>query len=280
MMRTYRGIVCEKINSEMIFMTNKGEFLRGIPLVENPEIGDEVEFRVVVTTPLRVKRMKPYIIGPALVVAMLLIFLVASLVPQTTKANAFVKLSGKDSIELGVNEKGNVVSVHFSKNEESIKTDNWKGKPIEIVLSKALKEVASNHEEIVITTEYKEENQSELKQQIEQAVRDVRHAQSEKSINTNINKNTNIPSNKKIDTEKKSTETIQKESSNILNNNSSDEKQINSNPSFQSKKQDKTNTNNKVNTTSNKGKSIPSQYKKENNIHKNRNYSEGGNKQN
>ena len=47
MMRTYRGIVCEKKNKYTVFLTDKGDFLRGIPIGKTPDIGDEVDFHPV-----------------------------------------------------------------------------------------------------------------------------------------------------------------------------------------------------------------------------------------
>ena len=72
MMRTYKGIVCEKKNEYMVFLTKEGEFLRGTPIGPTPEVGEEAEFHLVAVPTLLRKRMKPLFVGPAIVAAVLL----------------------------------------------------------------------------------------------------------------------------------------------------------------------------------------------------------------
>ena len=46
MMRKYRGIVCEKKASYTVFLTENGEFLRGVPLIADVQIGEEAAFHL------------------------------------------------------------------------------------------------------------------------------------------------------------------------------------------------------------------------------------------
>lgn len=173
MMHTYKGIVCEKRNGYMVFLTKEGDFLRGTPIGPTPEVGEEVEFHVVTVQTPRRKRMKPFIIGPAIVAAVLLLFLVASLIPQTNNAYAYVQLEGETTVELGVDENGNVVSLRSLDEMTPFTLDEWEGLPINVVLAKAVTQLIAENEKIIITTVYEKQNQEELKKRIDQAVNEV-----------------------------------------------------------------------------------------------------------
>lgn len=194
MMRTYKGIVCEKRNEYMVFLTKEGEFLRGTPIGPPPEVGEEAEFHTVAVQTPRPKRMKPFFIGPAIVAAVLLLFVVASLIPQTSNAYAYVQLEGETTVELGVDEEGNVVSLRSLDEMTPFKLDEWEGLPINVVLAKAVKQLISENEKIIITTVYEKQNQEELKKRIDQAVNEVQKQSLNKIENTKPAKeNKSIP---------------------------------------------------------------------------------------
>ncbi|WP_211356367.1 anti-sigma factor domain-containing protein [Psychrobacillus lasiicapitis] len=173
-MRTYTGIVCEKKSKYSVFLTNEGKFLRGIPVISNPEIGEEVEFRLVTAT-LQQKRIKPFFIGPALVAAVLLVFLVASFIPNTSSAlAAYVQLEGETALELGVNHEGNVVSLRSLVNDP-ITIDEWEQLPLAIVLDKAVSQMNPKVEKLEIIMIYENEEQAETKKIVEEAVRTVQN---------------------------------------------------------------------------------------------------------
>ena len=180
MMRAYRGIVCEKNTNDMIFLTSEGEFVHGIPLVTDPEVGEEVEFHLVTTTNLRRKRMKPFFIGPALIAAVLLVFLVASLIPQTNSAYAYVQVEGDQAIEFGVDGEGNVVSLRSLDEAPNLELQDWEGLPIGIVLAKVVKQIAPKNDELAVTTVYEKQGQAELKKRIDQAVNKISNDHAEK----------------------------------------------------------------------------------------------------
>ncbi|MBM7607728.1 hypothetical protein JOD29_000972 [Lysinibacillus composti] len=181
-MRTYRGIVCTKNSNDMIFMTAGGAFLRGIPLKTDPEIGDEVEFRLVDTPPLLKNRKKKLLLGPALVAAIIAIFLVATLIPKSNSVYAYIQINGEVPIELGVDEDGKVISVH---SQQKLETDQWTGRPLDTVLPEVVEKVAATNKDITITTQYEKQDNKQLNKQINQAVMDAKIEKSPKSTDEN-----------------------------------------------------------------------------------------------
>ncbi|MFJ5769581.1 hypothetical protein [Psychrobacillus sp. NPDC093180] len=197
MMRTYKGIVCEKKSKYSVFLTEEGKFLRGIPIIPNSEIGEEVEFQLV-TGALQQKRAKPFFIGPALVAAVLLVFLVASFIPKSSSAlAAYVQLEGETALELGVNHEGNVVSLRSLVNDP-ISIDEWEQLPLAIVLDKAVSQMNPKVEKVEIIMIYENEEPAETKKIVEEAVRTVQNehanrtwhvSESTKEERTKANKN-------------------------------------------------------------------------------------------
>lgn len=257
MMRTYRGIVCEKNKNDMIFLTHDGQFLRGIPLVKDAEVGDEVAFHIA-TLPCTMKRKPYFIIGPALIAAVLLLFLAGSLWPQPTSVYAYVHLDGEKSIELGVDEYGTIVSVRPLQKEASIDVENWKGQPLEVVLSKAVEEASPTNGKVSISASYENRNQKELNEKIEKVMKEAQNKQSQKPSNTEENKfedstedysNTpSIQNNKEIDKQHPVVE--QKKEEKQLEKSSN-------NPSIE--KESTTNQTKKTNESQDKPRSIPAE---------------------
>lgn len=186
-MRIYKGIVCEINKKYMIFMTSDGEFLRGIPLNSNPQIGDEVKFQLNTIPFPEKKRVKTYIIGPVLVAAILLIFFGTSLFTNTNSAYAYVKLG--EELELSVDEQGNVIAVNNLKDSNNLSFDELEGLPIETALSKAIIKIAPNNQDIIISTKYTNEKRSISKEKIENAIDQVQNTKNIKPKNTDTNTN-------------------------------------------------------------------------------------------
>lgn len=168
MMRKYRGIVCEKKASYTVFLTENGEFLRGVPLIAEVQIGEEAVFHLIVSTTTK-RRTKPIFIAPALIAAILLLFLVASWFPKATPAYAYIQVEGDSTIEIGVDEDGKVISL-----QSSIETmSDWEGQPIDLVLAKAVEQMSTDKNELAVTTIYEKEDKPKLKKQIDKAVKEV-----------------------------------------------------------------------------------------------------------
>ena len=189
MMRKCRGIVCEKKATYSIFLTEDGEFLRGTPLIADVQIGEEVEFHLIAAAKPS-NRTKPIFIAPALVAAVLLLFLVASWFPQTTTAYAYINVEGDSTIEIGVDEKGNVISFHSTTG--AIK--DWEGQSIDLVLAKAVEQVSTDQKELVVTTVYEKEDKPKTNKQIEKAVKKVKSPKEDSSSKTKNIPNVQQPS--------------------------------------------------------------------------------------
>lgn len=192
MMKTYRGIVCEKNKNDIIFMTANGEFLHGTPLLPNPEIGDEVEFYIVTTALPIKKRNKFFIYTPVVVAAVLMIFIMTSIFSNPQSAYAYIQLKGDHSIELGINEKGKIISAQ-TLDKSSINQEDWQGLTVHAALTKAVNELSSNKKKIEITTEYEKDDPSEIKNQIEKAVKEIKTKNSNQFNKTNESTNNNEP---------------------------------------------------------------------------------------
>lgn len=182
MMRTYRGIVCEKKNKYTVFLTDKGDFLRGIPIGETPDIGQEADFHLVSTPALRRSKVKPRFVGAVMIAAVLLFSIVASLIPMNDKVMAYVQLETDTALEFGVNQKGKVITLRYL-NEMLAEPGNslveWKGHPIGIVLDTAIGElsVGTSGREVIITTIYlNDKSESKVQKVVGNAVREVRSA--------------------------------------------------------------------------------------------------------
>ncbi|MDM5333664.1 anti-sigma factor domain-containing protein [Ureibacillus composti] len=249
-MRTYRGIVCKKNRNDMIFMTAGGAFLRGIPLMTDPEIGDEVEFRLVATSPLHSITKKKLLLGPALVAALLAIFLVATLIPKSNSVYAYIQINGDAPIELGVDEDGNVISVH---SHQKLETDQWTGQPLKTVLLEVVEKIAATNKDINITTQYEKQDNIRLNKQINQAIKDAKIEKSKKSTDenpTSVEKDEEVeikksfdkdenrqqPSVEQNDTENKTEKPITNQNTNT-NQNTSNEKTNTYSPQQQNKQQ-------------------------------------------
>lgn len=185
MMRTYRGVVCEKKSKYTVFLTKKGDFLRGIPVGESPDIGDEVDFYPVFTPPLFAGKVKPQFAGAVLIAAVLLLFIVASLIPINDKVMAYVQLEAGMALELGVNQAGKVITLRYlndASDEQEDKLTNWKGRPFSQVLDMAVKElvIETSDVPVILTTIFtSSEKQHKVERIVGSAVQEVRGAHKE-----------------------------------------------------------------------------------------------------
>lgn len=185
MMRTYRGVVFEIEKKYTVFLTEKGEFLRGFPIGGSPNIGDEVDFHLINKPSLFGGEVKPRLLGTVMIAAVLLLSIVASLIPMGDEVMAYVQLETDTAMELGINESGEVIDLRYL-NGTSVETekslDHWKGDSISKVLDSALKKLTAKNisEPINIIIIYKNtKNQQNVKKIVGNAVRDVQSANEE-----------------------------------------------------------------------------------------------------
>ncbi|MBS4197706.1 anti-sigma factor domain-containing protein [Lederbergia citri] len=191
MMRKKRGIVCEKKKYYSILLTDKGEFLRGIPMKDKIEIGDEVEFLQVLWPFLFNRKVNPAIIGAALIAAMLLFLSASFLFPNTSTVMAYVQLDTDEAMEFGVDKKGNVVSLrHLKESASELENsfEKWKGKPLRRVLDSVIKDLSTNPNDVqvMITTIFPNgEKKPIVHEIIESAVSDVQKSYKEVTLEVN-----------------------------------------------------------------------------------------------
>lgn len=188
MMRTYRGVVFEIEEKYTVFLTQKGEFLRGIPIGGSPNIGDEVDFHLINTPSLFEGKVKPRLLGTVMIAALLLLSIVASLIPRGDEVMAYVQLESDTAMELGVNESGEVIILRYL-NGTSVETENdldhWKGGSISTVLNSAFKKLTAKdiRKPINIIIIYENtKNQQKVQKIVGNAVRDVQIANEELTI--------------------------------------------------------------------------------------------------
>ena len=187
-MRTYRGVVFEIEKKYTVFLTGKGEFLRGFPIGGSPNIGDEVDFHLINKPSLFGREVKPRLLGTVMIAAVLLLSIVASLIPMGDEVMAYVQLESDTAVELGVNEKGKVIVLRYL-NGTSVGTENsfdhWKGDPISKVLDSTLKKLTAKNssEPINIIIIYEStKNQQKVQEIVVNAVRDVQSAREELTL--------------------------------------------------------------------------------------------------
>ncbi|SDN22394.1 hypothetical protein SAMN05518871_10417 [Psychrobacillus sp. OK028] len=267
MMRKYKGIVCEKKAAYSVFLTEDGEFLRGIPLNAAVQIGDEAEFRLftLATAP---KRMKPFFIAPALIAAMLLIILVASWFPQTTPAYAYINVEGDSKIEIGIDEDGKVISIHST----SEVIEDWEGQSMDLVLAKAIEQVSTDEKELAVTTVYEKEDKPKLTKQIEKAVQQVQKTNPSSEKNSVEPKPKNPKSETKPPGQIKKEEKVPKQNKEQLNTQKPSEHKESKNepkakkeiPAKDNEPKVKTEQQPKANNPSNNSNNNPGQEKKKN----------------
>lgn len=177
MMRTYRGVVCEKKSKYMVFLTEKGEFLRGVPVGNPPEIGEEAEFTLVAPSLIARRKVKPPFVAAVLVAAAVLFFVMSSLGPLNEKVMAYVQLDAGAAMEFGVNRKGNVVSLRYLNEtpNDPDRLSGWKNRSLLAVLDEAVRDLQVLQNEIGITTIYPtRESKRETRRMIEDIVQEVR----------------------------------------------------------------------------------------------------------
>jgi len=180
MMQIHRGIVCEMKKKHTVFLTEKGEFLRGNPIGETPDIGDEVDFYLISTPSLHSRKVKPRFVGAVMIAAVLLFSIVASLIPMNEKVMAYIQLETDTAVELGVNQMGKVISLRYlneTLGEPENRLDKWIGQPIGTVLDFAVKELPTGKSamKVIITTIFPNaKSQQKMQEVVGSAVREVR----------------------------------------------------------------------------------------------------------
>ena len=178
-MNMHKGIVFETTTAYSIFLTSDGLFEKGIPLNSSVQIGEEVYFRPYQN--IKQRKMKDSYrsqwMTPILSVVATIVLLFSVLLPAQSNVSAYVQFDINPSIELGINNAGNVYSFKGMNDDGvAIKRDIsfWKGKPLSWVLLQIVDRTESliiQKETIEITTIYQNDKvHDKLEKVIETAV--------------------------------------------------------------------------------------------------------------
>lgn len=161
-MNTKKGIVFEHTPSYSIFLTEDGRFQKGIPVPSSVLVGEEIEFH---PYPSKVQKFLPdkkAWMAPVIAAVAIIFMFFSVLLPAQSNVLAYVQVDFNPSVELGIDEYGDVQ--HFiGLNEEGVilkrEVSFWKGKPLSRVLSTIVATSESNGQEnhIEVTTIYKEQ---------------------------------------------------------------------------------------------------------------------------
>lgn len=164
-MNINKGIVFETTSAYSIFLTSDGLFEKGIPLSSSVQIGEEVSFRPYQNLKEQQRKMSLRTLWatPTLAIVATIVLLFAVLLPAQSNVSAYVQIDINPSIELGINNAGNVYLFKgLNDDGTAIKRDIsfWKGKPLSWVLLQIVNRTESLIEEtdtIEITTIYQNE---------------------------------------------------------------------------------------------------------------------------
>lgn len=172
-----KGIVCEKNKGKVVFLTANGEFLQGVPLRKDPLLGEEVAFYPQPPRALAVKKKTHSLFGAVALAAMLFLSIVMTSFWAEDPVFAYVQVDGDHSIELGINENGDVLEVR-SLHPESTEASTthyaeWKGMSLEKVIHQAAQQVQRQDEQLMITTVSKSGIPPKVQQQMDKALRQI-----------------------------------------------------------------------------------------------------------
>jgi len=159
--KTKKGIVFEHTPSYSIFLTEDGRFQKGIPVPSAVLVGEEIEFQPYPSMIQKFSPAKKAWMAPVLAAVAIIFMFFSVLLPAQSNVLAFVQVDINPSVELGIDENGDVQ--HFiGLNKEGVTLKGeisfWKGKSLSNVLSTivASSESSSQEERIEVTTIYKE----------------------------------------------------------------------------------------------------------------------------
>ncbi|HLG27128.1 MAG TPA: hypothetical protein VI423_05025, partial [Paenisporosarcina sp.] len=109
-MNTHKGIVFETTSAYSIFLTSDGLFEKGILLSSSVQIGEEVSFLPYqhVNQQKRKVSLRTLWATPTLAIVATIVLLFAVLLPAQSNVSAYVQIDINPSIELGINNAGNV----------------------------------------------------------------------------------------------------------------------------------------------------------------------------
>lgn len=160
-MNTKKGIVFEHTPSYSIFLTEDGRFQKGIPVSSSVLVGEEIEFQPYPSMVQKFLPAKKAWMAPVIAAVAIIFMFFSVLLPAQSNVLAFVQVDINPSVELGIDEDGDVQ--HFiGLNEEGVilkrEISFWKGKSLSNVLSTIVdsSKISNQEDPIEVTTIYQE----------------------------------------------------------------------------------------------------------------------------
>ncbi|PJK16874.1 hypothetical protein CQS04_06895 [Chryseomicrobium excrementi] len=129
-MMTHFGIVMDVKEDYSIFLTEDGEFMKGIP-ASDAEVGEYAHFTEY-KAPF--KLTKSPALTPILAIAATMVLIFGASFSDIPEAYAFVELENGERIELGIDKEGTVIYV------EGVEEHSWEDKALSKVLVEIVKE--------------------------------------------------------------------------------------------------------------------------------------------
>lgn len=129
-MMTHFGIVMDVKEEYSIFLTEDGEFMKGIP-ASDAEVGEYAYFTEY-KPPF--KLTKSPVLAPILAIAATMVLIFGASFSNVPEAYAFVELENGERIELGIDKEGTVIYV------EGVEEHSWEDKALSRVLVEIVKE--------------------------------------------------------------------------------------------------------------------------------------------
>lgn len=159
-MMTHYGIVMDVKEDYAIFLTEDGEFIKGIP-ASDAEVGEYAHFTEY-KPPF--KLTKSPALAPILAIAATMVLIFGASFSNVPEAYAFVELENGERIELGINEEGTVIYV------EGVEDHSWEDK----ALSKVLVEIVQEKPQAKIT--YDKPRDGAIERRITTAIEEAEEA--------------------------------------------------------------------------------------------------------
>lgn len=191
-MKTQKGIVFENTSSYSIFLTEDGRFQKGIPLPSSVQVGEEVLFRPYVAVLKPKSSVKSAWMAPLVAAVAIVLMFFSVLLPAQSKVSAFVQVDFNPSIELGIDEKGDVQQFRgLNEDGTALKREIsfWKGRSLTWVLTTIVDQSTlstQNEKQLEITTIYKEKiSQESLEKLIIKAVAESTSRLERESVQVN-----------------------------------------------------------------------------------------------
>lgn len=159
-MMTHYGIVMDVKEDYAIFLTEDGEFMKGIP-DSDAEVGEYAHFTEY-KPPF--KLTKSPALAPILAIAATMVLTFGASFSNVPEAYAFVELENGERIELGIDEEGTVIYV------EGVEDHSWEDK----ALSKVLVEIVQEKPQAKIT--YDKPRDGAIERRITTAIEEAEEA--------------------------------------------------------------------------------------------------------